>query len=75
MFSITKFLGGFAIWQGEKFGKILFIIIISGLVVIMGIGFYHKLTCATTTNKAEKIENPTYSPRVSFGCANVKIEK
>jgi len=32
-FSVKKFFGGFAIWQGEKFGKVLFITV---LLVIFG---------------------------------------
>lgn len=44
-FSITKFLGGFALWKGEAFGKILFY----AIIILVAITIYHKAFKATTT--------------------------
>jgi len=74
-FSIVKFFSGFAFWKGEKLAKIIFIVIISGLVVVMGIGLYHKLTCPTTTNKAKEMTQNTYAPKVGFGCIRIDALK
>jgi len=57
MFSIAKFFGGFAFWRGDKFGKILFQLIIIALCLWL---FYAKFIAKDApVTKADKIEYNT----------------
>jgi len=47
MFDIGKFIGGFALWKGEQFGKILFTVIL----VSIGLAVYHQITRDTQSQR------------------------
>ena len=47
MFDIKKFINGFALWKGEQFGKVLFVVIL----VAIGLAVYHQITRPTQTQR------------------------
>lgn len=54
-FNPAKFAGGFAIWRGKVFGKMLFLVI----VISVALGIYHQLTKATfETNNKTVMQSP-----------------
>ena len=58
MFSILKFLKGFAFWKGEILGKLIYYFIIASIAI----GAFYVLFLRPThrdTQKADKIENTT----------------
>ena len=60
MFNIAKFFGGFAFWQGDKLGKILYVFVI----VLVCLGVFWKLFLAPTnidksSQRARTITNIT----------------
>jgi hypothetical protein len=61
-FSIAKLLEGFKFWEGEKFGKILYQVIIWALCSAAALGVWYKLfyqRTTATTHHAENITNIT----------------
>jgi len=52
MFSIIKFLSGFAFWKGDKLGKILFY----GVLIVLALTIYHKAFEPKQITKVERIE-------------------
>jgi len=60
MFDIKKFFGGFAFWQGEKLGKIVFQVIIIVLCLwLFWAKFIHITPTTTNKQKATNITNIT----------------
>jgi len=49
-FDIKKFFGGFAFWQGEVFGKLLYYFIIVSIVLAIAFGIYKKFVQPTHSN-------------------------
>lgn len=49
-FDIKKFFSGFNIFDGEKFGKILFL----AIILAIGLAIYHQITRPTKNIKVEK---------------------
>lgn len=68
MFNLSKFLSGFAIWQGEKLGKILFVMVICVFTMASAFGIYHKLTQKSTENNTviPNAQNVTIDQRQDF---------
>ena len=88
MFDIKKFLGGFAFWKAEKFGKLVYnLIIIAICLGVFYVMFVKRTEVKKTTQKADTIENITISqtesafelqlipPKVQIGGFKLKLFK
>jgi len=54
-FSLAKLFGGFAIWQGEKLGKLLYIL----AIILICLGVFWKLFLAPSHSQHQRAENIT----------------
>ena len=73
-FSIAKLLGGYAIWQGEKLGKLIYNLSI--IAVCLGIfwAIFIKPT-HSTHQTAQTIQNITTPSKEDFSFVGVKLWK
>jgi hypothetical protein len=69
-----KLLGGFNFASGAVIGKWIFYLCVFCVFMFAWTAISGKKTASTTTQKAEKIVSPTYSPRQSFGCMRIDIK-
>jgi len=84
MFSIVKFFGGFAFWKGEILGKLIYFVIVSGLVCGAFYVLFIRPTHKTTQNAAQIITNVTdeaafdlqlIPPKIKIGGFRLKLLK
>ena len=61
MFSLIKFLSGFAFWKGDKLGKLIFY----GILITIGLTIYHK---AFEPKQITKIERQVVEKQVVNNC-------
>lgn len=71
-FSIAKLLGGLAFWQGEKLGKLIYMLVI----IVACLGIFWKIFIAptnTTTQHAQTIQNITSQQEKDLAFLGIKL--